>query len=328
MNYFSIKPIVVACALSMAAAVTPVLAASEDERSSDLWTRAALTTTYTLNRHLNPFKIDIQVQEGVATLRGTVDSDVERDLAEELALGVDGILGVKNELNVSPGTSDPYYSNQQARRDAINAGEDAMDKKRSFMRRVEDANVTARVKSQLLWNSSTSGLSIGVATRNGRVTLRGDVRSDAEAELAEQIARNTGAVQGVENNLRVMGEQAGIDHQAARKAREAGKDISDGWITTKVKSALLYNRNVDGSEIHVDTQNGIVTLRGRVDSDSEKERAVAIARSVKGVKDVRHQWGPQESAMEERQGYEDKDKDKNKNKNNTTTMENGHDKSE
>ncbi len=98
MKRFPVKSIVTACAIAMATAGTPVLAESDDGNSADIWSRASLTTTYTLNRHLNPFKIDTEVHNGVATLRGTVDSDVERHLAEELALGVDGIREVKNEL--------------------------------------------------------------------------------------------------------------------------------------------------------------------------------------------------------------------------------------
>tara|TARA_R110002167_G_scaffold753_3_gene3293 strand:- start:129 stop:1115 length:987 start_codon:yes stop_codon:yes gene_type:complete len=300
---FSIKPIAAACAIAMATATMPVLAESDNERSSDVWTKASLTTTYTLSRHLNPFKIDTEVKDGVATLRGTVDSDVERDLAEELALGVDGIREVNNELKVSPDASEKYYADQRARRDARNTSEGDADAHRSFMRKVEDANITAKVKSQLLWNGSTSGLAVDVDTRNGRVTLNGDVESEAEAELAEQIAHNTDDVRGVENKLRVTGKKDGIDDKAARKAREVGEGVSDSWITTKVKSALLYNRNVDGSDINVETQNGIVTLRGQVDSDFEKERAVSIARNVTGVKDVKLKLDTERSDSKEQHGY-------------------------
>lgn len=60
---------------------------------------------------------------------------------------------------------------------------------------------------------------------------------------------------------------------------------SDLGITTKVKSRLDTDRNVNASQIQVATQNKVVTLSGAVDAAS-KEHAVADARSVEGVVDV------------------------------------------
>lgn len=278
MKRFPIKSIVTACAIAMATAGTPVLAESDDGEFSDIWSKASLTTTYTLNRHLNPFKIDIEVHNGVATLRGTVDSDVERHLAEELALGVDGIREVKNELKISPDASSKYADHQ------------GKSTERSFIEKVEDANLTAMVKSQLLWNSSTGGLSIDVDTHSGVVSLSGDVDSAAESELAEQIARNTRNVLGVKNNLKVHGKKVSADDKIAREMRDAKQNVSDGWITAKVKSAMIYNRNVDANDIDVDTKNGVVILHGRVDSDFEREQAISIAASIKGVKSVKPEF--------------------------------------
>jgi osmotically-inducible protein OsmY len=275
MKRFPVKPIVTTCALILVGASTSLLAGTGDDQSSDLWQKASLTTTYTLNRQLNPFKIDTEVENGVATLRGTVDSEVERDLAAELALGIDGIHKVNNELVVSTDAS------------AATAGVEAASGQRDFMQKVEDANLTAMVKSQLLWNSNTSGLKIDVDTNNGIVSLSGSVDSSAEAELAEQIARNTRDVMGVENHLKVQSEKAGIGDKVAREAHEAEQMVSDGWITAKVKSSLIYSRNVDGSDIDVHTKNGVVTLQGRVDSEFEREVAIRIARDIKGVKEVK-----------------------------------------
>jgi osmotically-inducible protein OsmY len=161
------------------------------------------------------------------------------------------------------------------------------NRERGFMQKVDDANVTAKVKSQLLWNSSTDGLDITVETRNGVVMLSGYVKSDAESQLAEQIARNTSDVRDVRNQLQVDKQKVPLDVAAERKTEQAAQRITDGWITTKVKSALLYNRTVDGTDINVDTEEGVVTLQGHVDSDFERKQAISIASSVKGVKSVK-----------------------------------------
>lgn len=286
MNMLKIKPIAVACTIAIATATTPLMANTDDKEYSDTWTKASLTTTYTLNRHLNPFDIDTEVKDGVVTLRGSVESKVERDLAEQLALGVDGVHKVVNELKIDPEPSDKM--------DSANAEDKASgsDTERSFMQVVEDANTTAMVKSQLLWNGETEGLSINVDTLHGVVSLSGSVDSKAEAELAEQIAISTEDVRKVENHLKVGGDPATMTDKAKKEVEEAGEEVSDAWITTKVKSALLYNRHVDGTDINVDTEQGSVTLQGHVDSDYERNKAIAIARSVKGVKSVKSELNP------------------------------------
>ncbi|MFC6669946.1 BON domain-containing protein [Marinobacterium aestuariivivens] len=102
MKRFPVKPILVACALALA---SPPLLAQTEEQRPDLWVKAKLETTYLLNRQLNPFDIKTDIKDGVAVLSGTVESDVERDLAEALALSIEGIQEVKNELKVDPSTA-------------------------------------------------------------------------------------------------------------------------------------------------------------------------------------------------------------------------------
>jgi len=61
----------------------------------------------------------------------------------------------------------------------------------------------------------------------------------------------------------------------------------DVWITTKVKSTFMYSRNVNGSDIAVSTNSGVVTLTGKVNSDAERALAIELARNVRGVKSVK-----------------------------------------
>ncbi len=153
----------------------------------DAWIDGKIEASYALNRYLNPFAIDTHVDGGVVRLTGAVESQIDKDLAEQIAESVDGVAKVQNDLTVKPGARD----------------EAARSEGRSFGARVDDATTTARVKIALLANDSTSGLSIHVDTQNGMVSLRGDVASSQEKQLAEKIARNTEGVQKVENQLRV-----------------------------------------------------------------------------------------------------------------------------
>ena len=61
----------------------------------------------------------------------------------------------------------------------------------------------------------------------------------------------------------------------------------DSGISTRVRTALLNDPQVAAGGINVTASNGVVTLSGRVRSESERERAVAVARQTSGVSDVR-----------------------------------------
>jgi len=64
---------------------------------------------------------------------------------------------------------------------------------------------------------------------------------------------------------------------------ETGEVVTDAWITTKVKADLLATDGVSGTSIDVDTNDGVVTLTGKVNSSAEADKAVTVARGIKGV---------------------------------------------
>ena len=69
--------------------------------------------------------------------------------------------------------------------------------------------------------------------------------------------------------------------------KTVGQAIDDTTITTRVKTAMLNDPAVGGLRIDVDTFKGVVTLSGRVKSQAEKEQAVALARMIGGVSEVK-----------------------------------------
>lgn len=66
-----------------------------------------------------------------------------------------------------------------------------------------------------------------------------------------------------------------------------GETIDDATITTRVKTSLLNDPDVGGMRIDVDTFKGVVTLSGRVKTREEEAKAVALARKISGVTDVK-----------------------------------------
>ena len=258
-----------ALTLAMLIGGTPLVAhAAETELEQQLVSarqEGSIWTAFALNRHLNPFKLSIDVKDGRATLNGTVESGVQKDLAEQVALSVEGIDSVDNRIEVDP---------------AIAEGNPP-----GLVQHLEDATLAATVKSKLLWNSNTRGLDIQVRSENGAITLSGNAQTSAAKELAGQLAENTEGVSQVFNHLSIStADSSSSEVQTA--VEEARENISDGWITSKVKASLLYSRNLDGLNIEVNTQEGLVTLRGKVLSNAEKRLAMDIARNIRGVRGV------------------------------------------
>jgi hyperosmotically inducible periplasmic protein len=72
----------------------------------------------------------------------------------------------------------------------------------------------------------------------------------------------------------------------AQEKKESGNVFKDGWITMKIHSQYIPEDALDGSNIDVDTTNGVVTLTGTVPTQAGHSRAVAIAKATDGVKSV------------------------------------------
>ena len=69
-------------------------------------------------------------------------------------------------------------------------------------------------------------------------------------------------------------------------AQKTGDYIEDSALTTKVKAALLAEKNLKSIPISVESTEGVVTLSGEVASSAQVDQAVDVAKHVKGVRDV------------------------------------------
>ncbi|MFZ3025013.1 BON domain-containing protein [Pseudomonas sp.] len=255
-------------ALSIAAMSTSAIAASTSQDLTDARQEAQIWTTYTLSPYLRANDLNVTVHEGKATLTGKVNEDVNKDLAKQIALGVNGIKEVDNQIVVladyepTPGTV------------------------RSYGQVVDDASITAAVKSKLVWSKHTDGQTTEVETNAGTVTLTGTAESAKAKLAAERLALNTTGVVAVSNQLVVSSAAPSLTDKAKSSTAQAGREIADSWITTKVKSTLLYSSNVKGSDVEVSTKAGVVTLGGKLSSGAERALAVELADNVRGVKAV------------------------------------------
>lgn len=187
-----------------------------EQAVKDAWIQGKLEGVYLFNEHLSPFAINTEVSNGMVQLTGTVGSEVDKELAGEIAKGIDGVREVDNRLAVeASGVKDKDEEKTAEARDRSidrnGARARETESENKFVRWVGDATITAVIKSKLLANENISGMDISVDTENSRVTLSGEVESDEARQLAEEIAENTEDVVEVENNLKVAGRVADIE---------------------------------------------------------------------------------------------------------------------
>lgn len=207
MNAKKLVPTLIAASLAAGTTTAPLISAADSREMSstnaeqagdqmqsavkDAWLDGKLESALLFNQHLNSFSIDTDVKNGVAYLSGVVESDIDRDLAGEIAESIKGVHNVENQLVIDKEKA------------AASRNDNEAIERKGFQAAVANATLTARIKSELLINSNTAGLSIDVDSRDGNVTLSGEVDSQQEKELAEKIADNTNGEGRVDNRLAV-----------------------------------------------------------------------------------------------------------------------------
>ena len=155
------------------------------------------------------YEINVDTQNHVVTLTGTVESAVAKEQAIRIARDTDGVRNVVDNLTLNETAATSGVSEERIEIDdkAKAAGKDAGHKAAETADKagglVTDAAVTTAVKTKLLADSRVGGLKIDVDTNHGVVTLTGNVATKAEATQAITLARGTEGVRDVVDKLRI-----------------------------------------------------------------------------------------------------------------------------
>jgi len=135
-----------------------------------------------------------------------------------------------------------------------------------------DSRIESSAAKSYVFKTYLKDDSIKTESKNGIVTLTGTVADASHKSMAEDTVASLPGVVSVDNQLLINGEQP-AEH-------------SDTWIGWKVKSALLFHRNVSATGTTVYVKDGVVTLQGEASSQAEKELTTEYARDVDNVKEV------------------------------------------
>jgi len=137
-----------------------------------------------------------------------------------------------------------------------------------------DSRIESSASSSYVFKTTLKDDSITTDSKDGVVTLTGTVSEASHKSLAENTVASLPGVRSVDNQIVVTGEQP-AEH-------------SDAWITMKVKTALLFHRNVSATATSVYTKDGVVTLQGEATSMAQKELTTEYAKDIDNVKEVQN----------------------------------------
>jgi osmotically-inducible protein OsmY len=150
----------------------------------------------------------------------------------------------------------------------------------------KDAWIDGKAETVLLMNTNLNNFDINTDVKNGKVVLTGKVNSELDKELAEELVLSLDGVTDVDNQLTVIKKMNAKDAKKSMMDDDDNNDLIDAKITTVITTRFLFASEVDGTDIDVDTDNGVVTLSGSVASKVEKQLAVKIAENAEDVRNV------------------------------------------
>ena len=159
-----------------------VVKGDQPAEHSDAWICTKVKTTLLFHRNVSATGTTVYVKDGIVTLQGEAGSLAQKDLTAEYVKDVDNVKEVKNEMTVA---------NAPAAPDA------------TIGDKIDDASITAEVKSSLLTRRSTNALRTKITTTDGVVTVSGTAKNSAEKTLVTRLVSDINGVSKVINNMTV-----------------------------------------------------------------------------------------------------------------------------
>jgi osmotically-inducible protein OsmY len=148
--------------------------------NSDAWLRDKVKVALLFHRSVSSAKTEVDVKDGIVTLRGDAATQAQKELTSKYAKDIDGVRDVKNEITV---VGSPKKT------------------PRTVGEKIDDASITAQVKMTLLNHRSTSVLNTTVKTKRGVVTVGGKAENVAVTYLVTKLVSDIHGVKSVTNRM-------------------------------------------------------------------------------------------------------------------------------
>ncbi len=264
-----------------------VAAAKAGDTIADGWLTTKIQAQFFADQDIRARDIVVSAKDGVVVLRGRVPDENAHRQAVQTAKNTDGVRELVNELTIGPDVEVPAPPAGSAREAVATTGAAASEVAARALALVDDARIVSTIQSKYFLDDRVKGRAINVDSRQGVVTLRGEVGSEAERAEALLLARGTVGVRRVEDSLAV---NTSLDGVGAAPVEEAAAAVAgaaaDTTVSTRIQAKYFLDRDVKAGAMTVTTKDGVVLLEGIVPTQAAKDRAIAIARDTAGVVQV------------------------------------------
>jgi hyperosmotically inducible protein len=159
-----------------------VVSGQQPAEHSDTWIGMKVKMALLFHRNVSATGTDVDVKDGIVTLTGEASSLAQKELTTEYAKDIDNVKEVRNEMTIAQTPVKVVETNGG---------------------KIDDASITAEVKSSLIARRSISALHTGVSTTDGVVTVTGVAKNEAEKSLVTKLTEDINGVTSVVNNMTV-----------------------------------------------------------------------------------------------------------------------------
>ncbi|HUI93545.1 MAG TPA: BON domain-containing protein [Chitinivibrionales bacterium] len=235
------------------------LAVAYEIKPADMEIRKNAAAKLSRDVYLTGLPITVSVKNGVATLNGETHNVYEKDRAEDDLMNLFNVTDVKNDLKVAWPKSEKTANN---------------------LREIPDSALSAMIREELSLDPrfDVPG-AIKVQDQHGAITLTGSVPSYYQKQLAERDVEQIAGVEWVNNLLVVKG---------------VWRD--DAGLYMDIRDALASDYRIGGDKVDFYVLDGVVSLKGNVNSDYEKSCVDKDVAGIIGVKDIKDnlivEWVP------------------------------------
>lgn len=244
-----------------------------EKRKADAVLMSKVKSAISQTKRLHGYGIGVECKDGLVTLTGDVPTEIDKELAANLARETYGVRTVNNQIRIAPdATPQPG--------EIVNP---------DLTINVDDLELQANVRERIISVPELKAQRIEVKVQNRAVTLSGRVASEAQRLRAEQLVQNYPKVVSVNNQLRLGTASTPALEKPSPSSTLAQISEQDRNLAQSVASALSSKaENANLATIKVTAQNGEITLSGTVSSRTEIALAEQLTKEVTGVRSVKN----------------------------------------
>lgn len=271
----SIKTVLTGARVGGAAALLAIVVSAPAMAAStptDAWITVKVKLSLATTEGVRATEVNVDTVGRRVTLHGIVNTAAEQETAAKTAKAVEGVLEVRNLLQVVAAKN-----------------EEAVEEK--------DEVISARVKTALADTTSLKDSTIAVQSVNkGVVLIGGTAKTLSDHLTAVLVTSEVAGVRRVASEVQSQDAVADVGIWKERNIAVGGTNTqttggaaNDLYLTSKVKMRLLADSTTPAMDINVDTRRSVVTLFGIVDTAEAKAAAETVATKTDGVASVKNQ---------------------------------------